>query len=196
MTYNPSIPQPGDVISQSQGQILTNFSQLDTVFAQDHIELDDSTAADRGKHKQVTLKKLSAGPATTSTEIALYTKDVSGTTRLFYRVPSSGDEIQMTGPITAAQNGTCLLASGIKIVWGRDTIASGTGTKAVTFVSAFSAAPYSVVATPYASPITGSSPREFGIQNATIALGGFTAESFNGNVPANVPFGYYAIGPA
>jgi hypothetical protein len=168
MTYNPAIPQPGDFISQSQGQILTNFSQLDTVFAQDHIELDDSTAADRGKHKQVTLKELSAGPATTSTEIALYTKDVSGTTRLFYRVPSSGTEVQMTGAFTAAQNGHCLLSMGIKIVWGRDTIASGTGTKAVTFVSAFSAAPYSVVATPYASPITGSSPREFGIQNATI----------------------------
>jgi hypothetical protein len=196
MTFNNAIPQSNDLISQSQSQILTNFSQLYTVFAQDHIEYDDSTSADRGKHKQVTLKELAAGPTTTATEIAIYTKAVSGTTRVFYREPSSGTEVQMTGPITAAQDGTCLLASGIKIVWGRDTIASGTATKAVTFVSAFGAAPYSVVATPYATPITGSSPREFGIQNATIAVGGFTAQSFNGNVPANVPFGYYAIGPA
>lgn len=197
MTYNNSIPQANDLISQSQSQILTNFSQLYSVFAQDHIEYDDSTAADRGKHKQVTLKELSAGPATTATEIALYTKDVSGTTRLFYRTPSSGDEIQMTGPITAAQNGTCLLASGIKIVWGRDTIAGGAVTKAVTFVSAFSGTPYMINATPYANLATGDSPREFGVLNSSIALGGFTAESFNGPVPGGgVPFGYYAIGPA
>lgn len=196
MTFNNSIPQPGDFISQSQSQILTNFAQLYTVFGQDHIEYDDSTTADRGKHKQVTMKELAVAPATTATEMALYTKDVSGTTRLFYRQPSSGTEVQMTGAFLAAQNGHSLLFGGIKIVWGRDTIASGTGTKAVTFVSAFSGAPYSVVATPYASTIPGSSPREFGIQDATIALGGFTAQSFNGNVPANVPFGYYAIGPA
>jgi hypothetical protein len=196
MTYNPGIPQANEFISQSQGQILTNFSQLDTVFAQDHIELDDATVADRGKHKQVTLKELAAGPATTSTEIALYSKDVSGSTQLFYRLPSSGTEVQMTGSFLAAQNGHALLFGGIKIVWGRDTITAGGTTKAVTFVSAFSGAPYSIVATPYASLITGSSPREFGVVDATIALGGFTAQSFNGPVPGNVPFGYYAIGPA
>lgn len=32
MSYNPSIPQPGDNISVSQGQMLTNFSLLDAVF--------------------------------------------------------------------------------------------------------------------------------------------------------------------
>jgi hypothetical protein len=32
MSYNPNIPQPTDNISVSQGQILTNFTQLNQVF--------------------------------------------------------------------------------------------------------------------------------------------------------------------
>jgi hypothetical protein len=195
MTYNNAIPQPGDFLSVSQGQILTNFSQLYSVFAQDHIELDDGTTADRGKHKQVTLKELGAAPATTSTEIALYTKNVGGTTRLFYRPPSSGTEVQMTGPITSAQNGTCILSSGIKMVWGRDTVASGS-TKAVTFVSAFGSTPYSVVTNEYAPTQTGATARSSGPAQATITASGFTYTVWGGVVPAPVEFGYIAIGPA
>lgn len=195
MTYNNSIPQPGDFISQSQSQILTNFSQLYSVFAQDHIEYDDSTATDRGKHKQVTLKELAIKPGTTATEIALYTKAVSGTTQLFYET-STGTEVQMTGPFTAAQNGHCLLSMGLKMVWGRDTVPSGGNTKAVTYVSAFGAAPYSVVTNEYAQTQTGSTARSSGPANATITASGFTYTVFGGVVPADVPFGYIAIGPA
>jgi len=36
MSYNASIPQATDLISQSQSQIQTNFSQANTAFGIDH----------------------------------------------------------------------------------------------------------------------------------------------------------------
>jgi len=195
MTYNNAIPQPTDLISVSQGDLLTNFSQLYTVLAQDHIELDDGTVANRGKHKQVTLPELGAGPATAASEMAIYTKDVGGTTRLFYRPPSSGTEVQMTGPLTQATNGTCLIVGGVKLVWGKGTVPSGGNNVAVTFVSAFSAAPWSIVTNEWAQTQTGATARSSGPENATVTASGFTYRVWGGIVPANVPFGYFAVGP-
>lgn len=54
MTYNANIPQSNNNISVSQGNILTNFQQLNTIFAKDHYTWDDNTAANRGWQKQVT----------------------------------------------------------------------------------------------------------------------------------------------
>ena len=58
MVFNPSIPQPDDLLSVSQGEIQTNFSELNTVFEQDHVEYDNATTLDRGKHKQSTYIEL------------------------------------------------------------------------------------------------------------------------------------------
>ena len=95
MSYNPSIPQPDDLISVSQGEIQTNFSELNTVFTQDHVEYDNATTADRGKHKQSTYTELVnpdepttvanestiwaiEGPTSTQTELYMRRESQSG----------------------------------------------------------------------------------------------------------------------
>jgi hypothetical protein len=62
MTFNAAIPQAGDLISQSQAQILTNFSQSNTAFGVDHTAFD--VVSNQGFHKQVTLIAPVAASAT------------------------------------------------------------------------------------------------------------------------------------
>lgn len=95
---------------------------------------------------------------------------------------------------TLSQTGYSLLPPGMLLQWGRGTMAGGTATLAVTFPKAFSSTAWVVTSTPYAITITGSSPREWGVNSITST--GFTANSFNGVVPGGgVPFGWMAIGP-
>lgn len=53
MPFIPGIPQPTDLLSNSQGQLLGNNAQLDVSFAEDHFAFSDVTAHN-GKHNQVT----------------------------------------------------------------------------------------------------------------------------------------------
>ena len=68
MTYQASIPLPGDKPSVSQGDILNNFTQLNTQFAAEHNAFN--SAAHDGKHKYVTLQR-SAGLPPAGTNVAL-----------------------------------------------------------------------------------------------------------------------------
>lgn len=197
MTYNPNVPQATDLISVSQGDLLTNFQQIGTVFDVDHVALDNATSANRGKHDKSTYVEQASDPTTSANEVAVYSKDNgSGASDLYLRRESNGNVIRMSsGTPTASQNGYSFLPGGILIQWGRSTIAGSASTQAITFPTAFSGTAYVVDVTPYASPITGSSPREIGASSITST--GFTAESFNGSVPGGgVPFGWIAIGPA
>jgi len=137
-------------------------------------------------------------PAAIADAYILYCKDDSGGDPELFGIDESSNIIQFTnGAPTVAQNGFCFLPGGLFLQWGRGLIAGGGTTAAVVFPTAFSAAAYSVVSTPYDNPITGSTPREWGIQNASITANGFTAQSFNGVVPGGgVNFGWIAIGPA
>lgn len=60
MVYNPNIPAASDLQSNSQSQILANFSALDTTFAEDHSGF--SAVANLGLHKQVTLYEAQSTP--------------------------------------------------------------------------------------------------------------------------------------
>ena len=169
MTYNPNIPQADDLISESQGQILDNFTQLNEVFGKDHVKYDDATVADRGRHKQSTYTELSADPATLVNENAIYTKDVNAISQLFLRKQSSGTVIQMSAedPIRA-QNGTSFLpglsTGGILIQWGQLSIASG-GPHNVNFPTAFTAVPFSITTSMFRG--TNSSADVFFIDSVT-----------------------------
>ena len=119
MTFNPNIPQPNDIPSQSQAQILTNFQQLNTVFDVDHVPFNDGTAANRGKHDQSTYIELGADPTTLSGELAVYSKDNAGATTLYLRQESNGSVIQMSGPNpTPGASGTTFLPGGLLLKWG------------------------------------------------------------------------------
>lgn len=107
MTYNANIPQATDLISQSQSQIQTNFSQANTAFGIDHTSFD--TVADQGKHKKSTYYEQLANPTTLINEVALYSKDSpapsAGQTSLFLRQESNGNVIQMTAGNQNAKSG-------------------------------------------------------------------------------------------
>lgn len=95
MTYDPEVPQPDDDMSDSQADLLTNNQDLATVFAVNHVALDDASA-DKGKHKYVTYVQQSDDPETAANEYAVYSKDDGGDTELFARPENNGTAFQLT----------------------------------------------------------------------------------------------------
>ena len=125
MVYNPNIPGPNDKLRESQGQILENFSQADTLFDVDHVKISDTTG-DAGKHAATTFvnrtdKTLTIPPATSAQELAFYVKDdASATPRIFYQEPDSagaGVEQQLSGNIVKATTGETPLPGGLSMKW-------------------------------------------------------------------------------
>jgi len=95
MTYNPNIPQPTDIIAQSQPQILTNFTQLNAQFAIDHVAYTVGGAT-AGHHQAVHVLNQALDPTTGGTEGAVYAKVQGGNSEAFYRYQSSGPIQQVT----------------------------------------------------------------------------------------------------
>lgn len=101
MTYNPNIPQPIDDMSVSQGDLLTNFGDLNTVYGSsgDHVALD--AASNRGKHKKVTFVSQGSdpdtdSPATLENELAMFALEEGSDTELYLRKESNGTVNQIT----------------------------------------------------------------------------------------------------
>lgn len=130
MSYNANIPQSTDRPSQSQSQLLTNFQQLDSIFAINHVTFDDATVANRGKHIYVTLIDETGSPPTpTGTDIALYSAQASGLNQLFMIQGAVGTPVQITG---AGSPG-----SSFEIRGGQFTVPTSSTAVNVTFSSAF-----------------------------------------------------------
>lgn len=130
MTYNPAIPQPNDILSQSQSQIQTNFAQADTIFDLNHVTFDNASVASRGKHRRVDLIRVAA-PGSIATEAVVYQKLAGASSNLFMQRDGVATEIQLTGPNPLiAATGESFLPGGLLIKWG---ITSGTGDDSKTF---------------------------------------------------------------
>ena len=116
MAYNPDIPQAADDPSQSQGQILANFQELNTFLSVNHESLNSGT---QGKHKFLQMPEQASAPATAANEGAIYTQESSftGNTECVFRRESNGSEIEFTG-LLGAENGWTRLPSGILLKWG------------------------------------------------------------------------------
>jgi hypothetical protein len=95
MTFDPTIPQPRDILSDSQSDLLTNFGQLNTQFAVNHVAFNDGSS-DKGKHKFITFVEQADDPESQADEHLLYTKDDSGDTEIYGRPESNGTAFQMT----------------------------------------------------------------------------------------------------
>lgn len=149
MAYNANIPQATDLLSISQGQILGNFTQLNTAWLINHV---DFNAGDAGKHKWVTFPSQAASPPAGSgflgSEIGAYNAVFTlgggrgtGINELFLNKQSFAGvkQIAMTSSILSNSSpgnfsfGWTYLPSGIIMYWGNDT---GTGSKIVTFPTA------------------------------------------------------------
>ena len=90
MSYQPNIPQATDRPSVSQGDILTNFQELNTQIGTEHVALD--AGADNGKHKYVTLQQNPSAPAPVGTEVYL-SQEISGGTAYMRFLNSSAQNL-------------------------------------------------------------------------------------------------------
>ena len=95
MTYDPDKPQPKDILSVSQADLLENFQELNTQFSINHVALNDTTG-DAGKHKFVTLVEQSTVPTTKADEYLLFSQDDGGTPEIYARPESNGTAFQLT----------------------------------------------------------------------------------------------------
>jgi len=103
MPFIATIPQPGDKLKDSQGQLLGNNQQLDTSFGIDHYTFSNLTV-DNGKHNQVTTPKIvgAAHPTTAANEPKFYAmEDVSQLGVIQY---SRGPSNAVPSPVTKLQS--------------------------------------------------------------------------------------------
>jgi hypothetical protein len=134
MTYNSNIPQPSDLISVSQVDLLNNFSSLDTQFGVDHTAL--TAGSDNGKHKKSTYIEQAADPATAANETALYSKQsaLTSDTQLFLRREGSGTISEVSNKLGAA-TGWSYTLSGLLLKWGTATNSPSVGAATITIPS-------------------------------------------------------------
>jgi len=202
MVFSPNIPQPNDLLSVSQGDILANFQQANTIMAADHYEFNFTTAvapydiagaADRGKHRQVKFIRASADIGTGANEIAVYVKnDGGGNAQLFMRRQSNGNIVQMTAvDPSAAVIGHSYLPGGILIHWGQASFPNTVNTQAVGFVPNFSGVPYTVLATRQSAD---PNNRTVVVSPGTMAAASVTFLRYHSD--DNHTFNWLAIGPA
>jgi hypothetical protein len=118
--YDENIPQPTDTPAASQPQLLANFQAINTLVNVNHVEFDDP---DQGKHKWVSMPDQAVAPATAAAEVAIFgfTSPETGATELYFRKPSSGDQIPMTES-GGTTTGWSMLPSGLLIKWGSATV--------------------------------------------------------------------------
>lgn len=99
MVYNPQIPKAKDIMSNSQSDMLTNFTQLNTVYGSDHVAFNAS--ANRGKHNKVTFLSQGSDPTmdapdTKENEIAIFALEDGTNTELYIRKELNGTVSQFT----------------------------------------------------------------------------------------------------
>lgn len=111
-TYNPAVPQGGQKVSDTQQSIENNFQDIYDLLAVNHVPFN--IVNDFGKHSFVSYVNQSTDPSTSSTEMALYSKSVvndPNLSELFYRYPSNGNIVQLTG-VSSGGSSTSGLTSG------------------------------------------------------------------------------------
>jgi hypothetical protein len=175
MSYDQNIPQPTDNLSQSQGDLLANFQQLDTSFAVEHTAF--SVNSNVGLHKQITFPAMpSVIPSPATTFSAMYpNKDSTSTNQEMFWANAlfkGATAIQVTNSALLATAGNGMMPGGLEIRSGSAS-ANGAGFPN-NFTPQFPVACIAVVA-------IGTNPLEkTNLIKATIkANDKFTLQSFN-----------------
>jgi hypothetical protein len=144
MAYQANIPQPTDLLSQSQSDLLNNFQALQTLIDINHV---DFASGDQGKHKWVTFPLQGATPPAGSGflagELGLYnaTSSLTAQNELYINKTNQATVVQVatTASILSsnsapAQNsfGWTMIPSGIVLKWGNFSGFSGLNTVTLT----------------------------------------------------------------
>lgn len=126
MVFDPAIPQPNDIISTSQSELLENFTQLNTVFGVNHVAFD-AASSDKGKHKFVTMVQQATSPTSQANEYLMYSKELSGKAEIYVKPQNNADEYLFTKsgsvytgllPVVAVNFGTPLIAGPLATIYG------------------------------------------------------------------------------
>ncbi len=92
MSYNSNIPLGTDPMIKSQGQLRANYQAINRVFSENHVQMNNDEF--KGMHNFLNFR-VQANPATSTTQIALFTK-ISGSPELFFMPSNSQTPIQLT----------------------------------------------------------------------------------------------------
>lgn len=149
MAYIRNIPQPTDIISNSQGQLLGNFQAIDSGttqtgigFSRNHVTMTDATNG--GLHNRIDFFQNISTPSISGFVSSLYPKNISSQSELSYK--NGSGEVQVTsGALPIWKGGTIgtsgvstvsstnlTLPNGLQFSYGTGTTASN-GKLAVTF---------------------------------------------------------------
>jgi hypothetical protein len=132
MAYLPNIPQPGDLLATSQGNLLGNMQAIMALIDVNHV---DFASSDQGKHFVVTLPVQADSPPSGYTfinnEVGLYCYNNALTTdnEVYIHTNMSGGAVIAEVPLTAsnqASKGWCYLPSGIILKWGSGSTSGST----------------------------------------------------------------------
>lgn len=137
MTFNPNIPLGTDNLSTSQGQMLANFSQLNTQFGVDHSAFNTGSGNGDGTHKNVTFNAPPTPiPTPSGTGSSVYPNLVSAAQELHFKNAAQATQITSgglpiwkggtpgtDGVVTAttggnSSSGTLNLPNGVILKWG------------------------------------------------------------------------------
>lgn len=186
MTFQPNIPQPSDLISVSQNDILQNFQSIDTAWNVNH---EDFNAVSAGKHIKLELTNQSPAPAGSASQFLLFSQTSSGQSETWYRRNAEGTAYQLTGKNpTTSTKGSTFLPGGLLMQWDFLTGASKNDGAVISFLNTFSATPYSIQLT---ASRNGTSTN---VLNATsVSSSGFTLRTSSNS---NDGVWYLAIGKA
>lgn len=133
MAYNANVPQPGDLLSQSQIDLLSNFTEINTFVNVNHEAFNSVAPHAQGKHKQIEMPVQAADVATDLTQWSMYVKNNTlgvPAPAIWLRPPVSAQHPAPANPIditTAgmANNGWCRLPCGILMAWGTVNVPGG-----------------------------------------------------------------------
>lgn len=202
MAYQANIPQPNNLLSQSQDDILNNFQAIQTLIGVNHVNFND---ADQGKHKWITFPQQGATPPGGSGfnpgELGMYNAiySVSTQNELFInktnqatvvQIPSTASILSVNSAPASISAGYSYLPSGIILRWGSVTGATGSNTQ--TLGSNPNAGPaltqiLSVQLTPYSSA---GGDVDFAVRLVSASVSSFTVFVSNRTTTGAATGGY------
>ncbi|CAB4121138.1 hypothetical protein UFOVP9_12 [uncultured Caudovirales phage] len=150
-TFSTNVPQAAQKISATQVPIQSNFQAVNEFITTNHVGFTDPDYY--GMHTYLSLPSQASNPTTSSSEMAIFCAPSTGVNpyELYYRYPSSGTIVQLSGSGTgtgAATSGFAYLSSTVFLKWGTVTGIT-TGANTITFptgsgIPVFSSTPYEV----------------------------------------------------
>jgi hypothetical protein len=138
-TFSTNVPQSSQKIAATQAPIQSNFQAVSDLINTNHIGFNDPV--NYGKHNYTSLPFQGSDPITVTGEMAVYSKSTPSGPNLgeiFYRYPSNGTIVQLTGGgngggAGAASPGYSFMSTTVFMVWGLATGIVSSGFNTITF---------------------------------------------------------------